>query len=173
LPAVSWARTEARYELISGYAIFGNDLGATTCKQTLFHQQTLNTADLESVNIDFPATVDGANIGPLQAMGNSTIGGIAAAGSASANVLPFGPVDLAFPDISETVSQSYGESITGFYTATFLSIPPINNGGAPVIAGAFASGAPLDMPSSLVGSNMMFPEMENIIPGFDQTKSLK
>ena len=171
VPGVSSARVEARYELISGDAIFGNDFGATTCKQTLFHQQTLDTSDLESISINFPPSADGTDIGPLQAMGSTAIGGITASGSATANVIPFGPVDLAFPDISETVSQSYSASSTGFYTASFLSIPPINPGSSPVTAGVLNSGSTMSAPTSLVGSSMMFPEMNNIIPGYDETKA--
>jgi hypothetical protein len=171
-PAVTWARVEARYELISGDAIFGNDLFRQSNEQTLFHQQTLNTADMESINIEFPVSSGGAGIGPLQAMGGLAADGVSSGGSVSANVLPFGPVDLAFPDISETVVQSYGESTTGFYTANFLSIPVINNGGAPVIAGLYPANVPVSSSLSLAGSSMPFPEMVNIIPGYDETNYL-
>src|SRR5208337_962341 len=64
VPAVSFARTEARYELISGNAIFGNDLGAATSKQALFHQQTVSTTDFEALNIGFPVDIGNLSLGP-------------------------------------------------------------------------------------------------------------
>lgn len=171
VPAVTWARTEARYELISGNAIFGNDLGQVNSKQSLFHQQTLTAADNESMSISFPVSIGGIVAGPVQAGAGSAVGGVSSGAGATANVLPFGLVDLAFPSIDETIDQSYSASSTGFYTATFLGIPPINYGGAPVTSGIYASDTPVSTPASLIGSNMMFPEMSNIIPGYDQSKA--
>ena len=132
LAAPAGARTEARYELRSGAVTFGNDLYSSNSQQSLFHQQTFSGFDNESLNIDFPAfdrfSADGINndlaLGPTAV----TTDGI----TASANILPFGLVNLAFPSISETVDQGYNASSTGFYTASFLGIPPVNYGAPPV-----------------------------------------
>src|SRR5208337_4405385 len=76
-----------------------------------------------------------------------------------------------FPSISQTVDQTYSASETGFYSATFLGIPPINYGGVPVSADIYASQASVNPPTSLIGSDMMFPEMNNIIPGYDRSNA--
>lgn len=41
VPSTSFARKEARYEIISGNVIAGLDHGQASDKQNLFHQQTL------------------------------------------------------------------------------------------------------------------------------------
>lgn len=163
MPSSSWARTEARYELRTGDAIFGNDLGSVNSRQTLFHQQTLNSLDQEALSIDFPPFA--------KTPSSTTVLGPTAAGGSSADIVPFGPVDLALPSISETVNQSYSASSTGYYTASFLGIPPINYGGVPVASGIDMPASPVSPPASLIGSSMMFPEMNNIIPGYDRSKA--
>lgn len=156
-PGPVWARTEARYEGIIGSTIFGNDLGFTTSKQNLYHQQTLNTVDLEQYRMDFSPYASSIDSGSTQE-------------TPSTSTLSFGQVDLALPALSERSYQEYSATSTGFYNATFLGIPPINNAGAPVTLGSISPVAP---PSDLVGSNMMFPEMYNIIPGYDRSKAAK
>lgn len=163
VPGTSLSRTEARYELKSGDLIFGNDLGVASSTQTLFHQQALDTADVEAVNVDFPLFSESP-------AGNTVAGPVIADGS-SANVLPFGLVDLAMPSISQSSFQSVDATNTGFYQANFLGIPPINNGAGPVLAGPEAGISPVGPPTSLIGSNMMFPEMTNIMPGYDAKKA--
>lgn len=165
VPGSSLSRTEARYELRSGDVIFGNDLGNVNSRQTLFHQQTLDNTDVEAVDVDFPLF----SISPA---GDMVAGPVVADGS-SANVIPFGLVDLAMPSISESSYQTYNATDTGFYTASFLGIPPINYGGSPVTSGIDMQISPVKAPSSLIGSSMMFPEMNNIIPGYDRSKASK
>jgi hypothetical protein len=98
-----------------------------------FNQDTAKATDFETVDIQFPVhfgklglgatTLDAAlgvgvdgenNVDPLglgitddvaAGLGIGDELGIGAAVKATANVLPFGPVNLAFPDISQTVVQ--------------------------------------------------------------------
>src|SRR5208337_5695666 len=72
-----------------------------------FNQDTASATDFEAININFPPSFDGVNVGPFAASGSlSALGGLVNAnGAASANVLPFGPVNLAFPDINQVVDQ--------------------------------------------------------------------
>jgi hypothetical protein len=98
-----------------------------------FNQDTAKATDFENVDIQFPpyygklglgaSTLDAAlgvgvgeenNVDPLglgitdgiaAGLGIGDDVGVGAAVKATANVLPFGPVNLAFPDISQTVVQ--------------------------------------------------------------------
>ena len=75
-----------------------------------FNQDTATATDFENINIDFPtfASVDGATValGPIAVSADGV--------TASSNVLPFGPVSLAFPSISQTVDQTQCVTHTDF-----------------------------------------------------------
>ena len=77
-----------------------------------FNQDTATATDFETVNISIPITADGidlgASVGPLAA------DGVALGAGATSNVLPFGPVNLAFPSISQTVDQTQTVTHTDF-----------------------------------------------------------
>ena|SRR5271157_14842 len=100
-----------------------------------FNQDTANATDFENISINFPVSFDGVNLGATTAdlgvgvgVGNGTgigtdgtgigigngdgAGGLGA--KLTANVLPFGPVNLAFPDISQTVDQTQSVTHTDF-----------------------------------------------------------
>ncbi len=104
-----------------------------------FNQDTAKATDFENININFPASIDGLNLGAStlktgvgvavggsdDPLGIGTDGtGIGIAGEnglglgvgvdATANVLPFGPVNLAFPDICQTVVQTQDVTHTDF-----------------------------------------------------------
>jgi hypothetical protein len=83
--------------------------GTTSC----FNQDTAVATDFETLDIDFPVFGDGfnlgASVGPLSAGDPVVLGK-----GASANVLPFGPVNLAFPSISQTVEQTQSVTHTDF-----------------------------------------------------------
>ncbi len=101
-----------------------------------FNQDTARATDFENINIQFPAYFDGVHLGASTldlgvgvandgALGVGTDGtGVGAAGDdgtgvgvgvqATANVLPFGPVNLAFPDIAQTVCQTQDVTHTDF-----------------------------------------------------------
>jgi len=71
-----------------------------------FNSTFLEQRDFEKLNIDFPLITDSIATGPLDA------------GISTNNVLPFGPVDLAFPSMSQVVDQSIKYSDTYFFTDT-------------------------------------------------------
>ena len=79
-----------------------------------FNQNTANATDFEAININFPASVDGLNLGATTLTGGLNADGISAGGAATFNVLPFGPVDLAFPDITQVVDQTQDVTHTDF-----------------------------------------------------------
>jgi hypothetical protein len=87
-----------------------------------FNSTYLKPRDLEKMDIDFPLSADipGANIalGPTNAGVGASVNGISPGASTTANVLPFGPVDLAFPNIRQTVDQSIDYQDTYFFTDT-------------------------------------------------------
>jgi hypothetical protein len=82
-----------------------------------FNQDTAVATDFETLDIDFPVFGDGfnlgASVGPLSAGDPVVLGK-----GASANVLPFGPVNLAFPSISQTVEQTQEVTHTDFAQTT-------------------------------------------------------
>ncbi len=121
-----------------------SDADLTIIEFNSFWQSSL---DFEAIDIDFPAYADGLHLGASTlglglGAASSEAGGIAdaigsdggtlfgsayAAGeadatglglTATANVLPFGPVNLAFPDISQTVFQRAAFARTYFYIDT-------------------------------------------------------
>lgn len=153
IPSTSFARKEARYEIISGNVMAGLDHGQANDKQNLFHQQTLQSVDNESLNIAFPPP--GSNDGV-----------------STANVIPFGETNLPLPSISQAVDQSCNATNTGFYSATFLGIPPVNTGAALVESGPYRAVSPTMPSSSVAGPNMPFPEMVDSTPGTDRTKAI-
>jgi hypothetical protein len=82
-----------------------------------FNQNTANATDFEAININFPPSFDGVNLGPTVLSGSLGTGddvGSAISGVATANVLPFGPVNLAFPDINQVVDQTQAVTSTDF-----------------------------------------------------------
>ena len=80
-----------------------------------FNQDTANATDFEALNVAIPASFDGTDLGGTALSGTlTTPGGLTASGTVTANVLPFGPVDLAFPDISQTVDQTQAVTHTDF-----------------------------------------------------------
>ncbi|WP_231845173.1 hypothetical protein [Methanocella paludicola] len=89
---------------------FGFPVIVQSGNTSAFNQDTAFATDFETVNIDFPIFSDGTTLG-------STVGDVALDGvsvSGSSNVLPFGPVNLAFPSISQTVEQTQEVTHTDF-----------------------------------------------------------
>ena len=71
----------------------------------------------DALSINFPVTADGLDLGPTSLAGTVTVPGVVnASGTATANILPFGPVNLSFPSISQTAFETYGYQRTYFYT---------------------------------------------------------
>ncbi len=74
-----------------------------------FNQDTATATDIESLDINFPVFDGDTVLGP--STGVTGLDGITAK---TANVLPFGPVNLAFPSISQTVDQRQTVTHTDF-----------------------------------------------------------
>jgi hypothetical protein len=108
-----------------------------------FNQDTAKATDFEHIDINFPAYIDGLHlgastlglgVGDADADRNGVATGVGADGAnptgvavavndaealgigakLTANVLPFGPVNLAFPDIEQTVCQTQEVTHTDF-----------------------------------------------------------
>ncbi len=75
---------------------------------------------MEAIDIDFPAFTDVLRLGPAVASGTMAVDG--ALGGTSFNVLPFGPVNLAFPSIEQTAFEMCAYQRTYFYSDTGLLI---------------------------------------------------
>jgi hypothetical protein len=75
-----------------------------------FNQDTATATDFETLDIDIPVFGDGFELGAVA--GPAAVDGVSIGGSA--NVLPFGPVNLAFPSISQTVEQTQTVTHTDF-----------------------------------------------------------
>ncbi len=80
-----------------------------------FNGANTTASSLETLDIDFPAFADGAHAGPIIAPGTVAIDGALTTDGAAFNVLPFGPVDLAFPSISQTAEETYAFQRTYFF----------------------------------------------------------
>jgi hypothetical protein len=81
-----------------------------------FNQDTATAFDFEELDIDFGIFSDDTVLGP--AKGPICADGINLGAGASSNVLPFGPVNLAFPSISQTVDQRQEVTHTDFAQTT-------------------------------------------------------
>ena len=77
-----------------------------------FNQDTATATDFEQFNLGWPVIADGIDLGP--SVGPLAADGVALGAGASSNVLPFGPVNLAFPSISQTVDQTQTVTHTDF-----------------------------------------------------------
>ena len=98
-------------------AVFTYPVSSTALTVLEFNSQSATTHDAEDLNISFPLFSNDIVAGP--SLGSFTGNDITPGIDASANVLPFGPVDLAFPSIAQTVNQSCASQRTYFYTDTF------------------------------------------------------
>ncbi len=99
---------------MSGASLVSTSFGFPVIVQSgntsAFNQDTAFATDFENVNIDFPMFTDGTSLGATA--GTVATDGVALTGTA--NVLPFGPVNLAFPSISQTVEQTQEVTHTDF-----------------------------------------------------------
>ena len=108
--------------ITTGDAVFVEPFAACPLTIEEFNSVSLTTHDFENLSISFPPYADGLRVGPVSAVTGTGIGlglGIGAGTTAKANILPFGPVNLAFPDIAQTVDQGTDYRRTYFFTDTF------------------------------------------------------
>ncbi len=161
------ARMEARWALQTGDIIVGEDISVQKPMASIFHQQTAFASDAENLQIDFPITAEDLELGPTT--GVTAIGDdIGLSTSGSSNVLPFGPVNLAFPDVHQDVTQELETTDTGFFTANwaFMADTAASNLGSEPIGAFLGSGHPFKNPKML-GSEFVWPYMTPIAQAAD------
>ncbi len=193
VPLSSFARTEARYEGIVGDTVFGNDIYASRSIQTLFHQQELNTTDAEHYDLSFPVSGDGLNLGPTAAEAGAGVGINSGAGigtdgtgigigndlglgagigaTTSANIVPFGPVNLAFPDIHEDVTQTVSYTSTGFFDSNYNYRPEANYGNVPLSANYISNLQQAIQPAATSLGTALYPEQFDTIALANKAKA--
>lgn len=153
------ARGEARWALQTGDLIVGNDISIQKPQASVFHQTAWTTSDVESTDIAFPILADGVNLGPT--VGDARVDDLVDLdGCASSNILPEGPVNLAFPNINQKATQAVDGVETGFFTANwaYVADTAAANLGTEPIGAYLGSGHPFK--SNLVlGSGLSWPSM--------------
>lgn len=77
-----------------------------------FNNVNMIDTSTETLNIDFPAFADGVDLGPTTGIAVAD-GGVSVG---TANVLPFGLVNLAFPSIAQTADETHAYQRTYFFT---------------------------------------------------------
>lgn len=157
----AFARTEARYLLRTDGAYFGNDIFSSTSIQNLFHQQTLQASDVEHYDMSFPVFADDLALGPVT--GGITADGITETDGASSNVLPFGPVNLAFPSIHEDTTQSLSASRTGFMSSNYNYRSETDYGNIPVSPTYPETVQQVIDPAPMFGWSQLYPEQYGTI----------
>jgi hypothetical protein len=73
----------------------------------------------ENLDISFPLFTHASTLGPSTFKDDTVSDGASVDGLETANVLPFGQVDLAFPSIAQTAADSAAYERTYFFTDTF------------------------------------------------------
>lgn len=78
-----------------------------------FNSARAATHDFETIDIDFPLFTDSFTAGPTA--GQAEAGEAALGAGSTSNILPFGPVSLAFPSIGQTAFKQAEYERTYFY----------------------------------------------------------
>jgi hypothetical protein len=99
-----------------GCTAFMEPLASTACTIEEFNSASAFANSAESLDISFPLSSDNLLKGPA-AKNNAGFSG--ADGSLTSNTVPFGSVDLAFPEIAQVAKESAGAQSTYFFTDTF------------------------------------------------------
>jgi hypothetical protein len=165
------ARLEGRWALQAGNIITGEDFSVQHPMATIFHQQSVSVTDREKLDLSFPLFTSDSQLGSTQSP--ATTDGVNVGAGGSSNILPFGPVDLAFPSIKETVDRTATSSSTGFVKANWAYISDVassNLGSAPL--GISLDGGHPFKSNKMVGSEFLWPYMTPIsqtpITGLEQ-----
>ena len=155
LPMSASARIEGQWALQVGDVITGEDFSIEHPTSQIFHQQTQTAIDRENLSINFPVFTDGVDLGP-------TAIDVGDAGATS-NILPFGPVDLAFPSIHQDVDQSIETTSTGFFHANWAYMADVASGnlGSGPLGVSFSAIEPFKS-KQLLGSEFIWPLMTPI-----------
>jgi hypothetical protein len=161
-----FARGETRWALQVGNVIVGGGGSIEHPEAQLFHQQTLSTTDFEDFNLGFPIMGDGLSLGPTSLSGGLSADGLSGiGGSASGNIVPFGPVNLAFPDLDQVVDQTVAETSTGFFHANWAYMSDLgssNLGNSP-LGISFTAAEPFTS-GRMIGSGLVWPYMTPLQP---------
>jgi len=108
---------------------------------------------------------DGLSLGPTGLLfgGLSADGLTGIVGTASRNILPFGPVNLAFPDLSQVMDQTEGETYTGFYASdsAYMTDTASSNPGDSPIGLSFMATEPF---GQMIGSGLVWRYMTPLQP---------
>ena len=84
-----------------------------------FNSASTSMISVEKFDMNFPLFADGIVAGPTRAVGASAIDGVSLGAGVSANVIPFGPVNLALPSITQSADEIIACQRTYFFTDTF------------------------------------------------------
>ena len=84
-----------------------------------FNSINASSIDQETFDLNFPLFSDGSVFGPTQSGAGALLDGVTVGSGASFNVIPFGPVNLAFPSISQKTDSIRTFQRTYFFTDTF------------------------------------------------------
>jgi hypothetical protein len=84
-----------------------------------FNSASTSVTSTEKLDINFPLFADGIAAGPTKISGASAIDGASLGAGASANIVPFGPVNLALPSIAQSADETIACQRTYFFTDTF------------------------------------------------------
>lgn len=101
----------------TGCSAFMEPLANTACTIEEFNSASAFTVSAETLDISFPLSGDSLLKGAGARVNNA--GASSAGGSLTSNAVPFGPVDLAFPSISQSAIENTRAQRTYFFTDTF------------------------------------------------------
>jgi len=164
------ARIEGSWALQVGDVLTGEDISIQHPTAAIFHQQTVNTTDLEQYDMSFPVFSPAIGLGPVAINTGTGIGsggtGIGIGAQGTSNIVPFGPVNLAFPSINEDVTQTVSSNSVGFFKANWAYMTDMASGnlGAAPLGVSFTGLQPFKS-TKMLGSNYIWPSMTQVSAG--------
>lgn len=105
-PAMAFSEISFPF-ITTDYVGFGFPNANTALTIMEFNSASTSIISSEKLNINFPLFEDGIVAGPTMVEGTS------------ANIVPFGPVNLAFPSIAQSANETIACQRTYFFTDTF------------------------------------------------------
>lgn len=100
-------------------AVFIEPLSIATCTIEEFNSASVIGHSSENLSISFPLFTDDSVLGPSVFHNGAVSDDTGVSGLHTSNVLPFGPVNLAFPSITQTANDSMAAQRTYFFSDTF------------------------------------------------------
>ncbi len=117
-PAMAFNTTASPF-ITTGNTIFIFPVCTTGLTVLEFNSLNASSIEQETFDLNFPLFSNGLVFGPTQAGTGALLDGVTVGSGASFNVLPFGPVNLAFPSINQKTSSICTFQRTYFFTDTF------------------------------------------------------